>query len=37
MIEKTDERRNRALKVDVVFPERVVGINQQSGRKGSQA
>ena len=29
MIQIADERRNRPLKVDVVFPERVVGINQQ--------
>ena len=29
MIEIRDEGRDRALKVDVVFPKRVVGINEQ--------
>jgi hypothetical protein len=29
MIQKGNEIRDRALKVDVVFPERVVGVDQE--------
>ena len=29
MIQKRDEARDRALEVDVVFPERVVGVDEE--------
>jgi hypothetical protein len=35
MVQKTDERGNGALKVDVVFPQRIVCVDEQglSGRE----
>jgi hypothetical protein len=30
MIEKRNERDNRPFEIDVVFPERVIGIDEQS-------